>query len=257
MRSTWSSSSPDGVDAIISNNPFAPSPPLHDNEEDFKAAFGPKEMAYLAVVCHGVDRRTKHDFKEFVAKYEHVLRKFRLTGTSSTMELIAEVFNANNKEEGVSDTFYFGGPTCHSGPLGGDWDLIFMMKYRMIGGLIIFQDSLCEQDPHISCLVRQAMFSSVLLAATPDMAINVTEVFREALTGDGTPELLPSFFFPPPVQQQNQHTPTVVVHDVDDDVEKRDDRVVENNKKSVNHHPRAPPISDTGRTKMTVAAHSA
>merc|ERR1712072_1515188 len=44
-------------------------------------------------------------------------------------------------------------------------------------------------------LVRKAVVNNVLSATTPATSASVAEVLREALKGNGKPELLPSFFF--------------------------------------------------------------
>lgn len=49
--------------------------------------------------------------KEFVIRHQKVLKRFRLTGTNSTMTMLKSVL-------GTDDVAY--GPTCSSGPLGGD-----------------------------------------------------------------------------------------------------------------------------------------
>merc|ERR1711920_278575 len=81
--------------------------------EDFESLFAPNEMRLLALVSHN---NMKDAMREFVIQNKHVLKKFRLTGTNSTMTMLREVL----KDE--IDVMY--GPTCTSGPLGGDAQLV-------------------------------------------------------------------------------------------------------------------------------------
>lgn len=153
---------------------------------DFRAAFGPKDMRCLALVSHN---EMKSTMKTFVIHYKHILKKFRLTGTQSTMKMLAEVFA---DEPGV--VF---GPSCKAGPLGGDAELVALMVQGYLGGVLFFQDPMTSH-PHqadIDCLVRQAIVHNTLIGTTPTTAIAITEVLRSALQGEGKPELIPSFFF--------------------------------------------------------------
>jgi hypothetical protein len=52
--------------------------------------------------------------------------------------------------------------------------------------------------PHqadIDCLTRQALVHNTIIATTPATAMAIMQMFRMALSGEGMPELLPSFFF--------------------------------------------------------------
>lgn len=154
--------------------------------EDFEAAFGPNDMRCLALVSHNEMKTT---MKNFVVHYKNILKKFRLTGTQSTMAMLSEVFR--------NDPEIVFGPTCKSGPLGGDAELVAMMTSGQLGGLLFFQDPMTSH-PHqcdIDCLVRQAQVNNTIIATTPTTALAIAELFRVALTGAGKPELLPSFFF--------------------------------------------------------------
>jgi len=154
--------------------------------DDFVAAFDPNEMRCLALVSHNEMKAT---MKDFVIKYKNVLKKFRLTGTNSTMKMLALVFEGD-------DSVVFG-PACSSGPLGGDAELVAMMAQGQLGGILFFQDPMTAH-PHqvdIECLVRQALVHNTVIATTPTTAMTIMEVLKMALMGDGRPELLPSFFF--------------------------------------------------------------
>ena len=153
---------------------------------DFEAAFKPNDMRCLALVSHNEMKAT---MKDFVIKYKNVLKKFRLTGTQSTMKMLGEVFAGDN-----SVVF---GPACNSGPLGGDAELVAMMATGQLGGILFFQDPMTAH-PHqvdIECLVRQALVHNTVMATTPTTAMTILEVFKMALMGEGRPELIPSFFF--------------------------------------------------------------
>jgi len=158
----------------------------NDEDRDFEAAFGPTDMRCLALVSHNEMKAT---MKDFVIQHKHILKKFRLTGTNSTMAMLAEVFE---DEEGV--VF---GPSCSSGPLGGDAELVALMTSGNLGGILFFQDPMTAH-PHqcdIECLVRQALVHNTLMANTPSSALALMEVFKMALRGAGKAEMIPSFFF--------------------------------------------------------------
>ncbi|GFH48557.1 hypothetical protein CTEN210_05033 [Chaetoceros tenuissimus] len=154
---------------------------------DFAPAFAPSEMRCLALVSHNGMKAT---MKRFVLANKNILKKFRLTGTNSTMTMLREVF----KDE--ADEIVFG-PSCKSGPLGGDAELVALMCSGGLGGMLFFQDPM-DAHPHqadIDCLVRQALVHNTMMANTPATALMMMTVFREALKGSGKPELIPSFFF--------------------------------------------------------------
>eukprot|EP00531_Pseudo-nitzschia_arenysensis_P018914 CAMPEP_0116133364 /NCGR_PEP_ID=MMETSP0329-20121206/10064_1 /TAXON_ID=697910 /ORGANISM="Pseudo-nitzschia arenysensis, Strain B593" /LENGTH=341 /DNA_ID=CAMNT_0003627985 /DNA_START=77 /DNA_END=1102 /DNA_ORIENTATION=- len=157
-----------------------------DYDDDFEAAFGPNDMRCLALVSHNEMKAT---MKDFVIQHKHILKKFRLTGTNSTMKMLAEVFA--DEEDVVF------GPSCSSGPLGGDAELVALMTSGKLGGILFFQDPMTSH-PHqcdIECLVRQALVHNTLMANTPASAMAHVEVFKMALMGQGKAELIPSFFF--------------------------------------------------------------
>ena len=157
-----------------------------DDDNDFQAAFGPNDMRCLALVSHN---EMKSTMKDFVIHHKHILKKFRLTGTQSTMKMLAEVF--------ADEPDIVFGPSCNSGPLGGDAELVALMAGGNLGGILFFQDPMTSH-PHqadIECLVRQAQVHNTVIATTPTTAMTIMEVFRIALMGEGKPELLPSFFF--------------------------------------------------------------
>lgn len=157
-------------------------------DEDFDAAFAPSDMRCLALVSHNGMKKT---MRQFVVANKNVLKKFRLTGTNSTMTMLKEVF----KDEPAGTVVF--GPSCASGPLGGDAELVAHLVSGKIGGIIFFQDPM-DSHPHradIDCLVRQALVYNTMMAETPTSALMLLHCMRSALKGDGMPELIPSFFF--------------------------------------------------------------
>jgi methylglyoxal synthase len=132
----------------------------------------------------------KSTMREFVMTNKNLLKKFRLTGTNSTMTMLKEVF----KDEDPGTVMF--GPSCASGPLGGDAELVAHMVSGKIGGVIFFQDPM-DAHPHradIDCLVRQALVHNTMMAETPTSAIMLLQCLRTALM-ENRAELIPSFFF--------------------------------------------------------------
>lgn len=167
---------------------FEDTPELNPMDPEFEPAFGASEMRCLALVSHNGMKKT---MREFVVANKNLLKKFRLTGTNSTMTMLKEVF----KDEEPGTVVY--GPSCASGPLGGDAELVAYMVSGKIGGIIFFQDPM-SPHPHradIDCLVRQALVHNVIMAETPSSALMICSCLRQALIGKGKPELIPSFFF--------------------------------------------------------------
>jgi hypothetical protein len=88
----------------------------HLLDKDFQQAFHPPQMRCLALVSHTGMKTT---MKSFVLSNKNILKKFRLTGTNSAMTMLKEVFKGD-------DSVIFG-PSCSSGPLGGDAELVALM----------------------------------------------------------------------------------------------------------------------------------
>jgi hypothetical protein len=111
-------------------------PYIYDIYPDFDSAFLPSQMRLLALVsCNNM----KQSMKQFVLANMNVLKKFRLTGTNTTMTMLKEVFR--NDPEVVY------GPSCKSGPLGGDAQLSAMAASGELGGCIFFVDPM-DSHPH-------------------------------------------------------------------------------------------------------------
>lgn len=150
----------------------------------FKSKFEPTDMRCLALVAHN---HMKPAMKEFVLANKNLLKKFMLTGTSTTMTMLKEVFG--------DDPNVFYGLTCTSGPLGGDAELVSIMVTERLGGCIFFTDPM-SAHPHsadIECLNRQGNVHNIIMCPNPTTALAVMGTFRLALK-EGLPELIPSFF---------------------------------------------------------------
>ena len=179
-------------DGIRSSFQGSPSMQNLDNldkglDMDFQAAFCPSDMRCLALVSHNGMKKT---MRQFVLANKNLLKKFRLTGTNSTMTMLKEVF----KNEPIGTVIY--GPACASGPLGGDAELVALMVAGRIGGILFFQDPM-NSHPHradIDCLVRQALVHNTMLAENPTSAYMLVQCLRCALVNNKA-EMIPSFFF--------------------------------------------------------------
>jgi methylglyoxal synthase len=153
-------------------------------DPDFESVFRPTQMRCLALVSHN---EMKAAMKTFVIANKNILKKFRLTGTNSTMSMLREVF--------AGDESVIFGPSCSSGPLGGDAELVALMCAGELGGMIFFQDPM-SAHPHqsdIDCLCRQAIVHNSMIAGNPTSALMMMTTLRVALK-ENQPELIPSFF---------------------------------------------------------------
>lgn len=160
-------------------------PDIQDEYNDeFKSQFAPSEMRCLALVAHN---HMKPAMKDFVFSHKEVLRKFRLTGTNTTMTMLKEAF-------GDDPTVEYG-PSFSSGPLGGDAELCALMCLQDLGGCIFFQDPL-SAHPHqadIDCLNRLCHVHNIATANNPCSAHMLCFVLKCALTF-GRRDKMPSFF---------------------------------------------------------------
>jgi methylglyoxal synthase len=156
-----------------------------DMDPEFDSMFGPNDMRMMALVSHN---NMKHSMKQFVLANKNVLKKFRLTGTNTTMSMLKEVFGPD------PDVIY--GPACKSGPLGGDAQLVAMAVTGQLGGCIFFIDPM-DAHPHsadIECLVRQGNVHNVVMMNNPTTAHVCLSSLRVAMKM-GRVEMFPSFFF--------------------------------------------------------------
>ena len=154
-------------------------------DPEFDSVFRPQDMRMLALVSHN---NMKHSMKQFVITNKNVLKKFRLTGTNTTMTMLKEVFG--------DDPEVVYGPACKSGPLGGDAQLVAMAVTGELGGCIFFIDPM-DAHPHsadIDCLVRQGNVHNILMMNNPCSAHVCMNTCRVAMKM-GRMEMMPSFFF--------------------------------------------------------------
>ena len=82
----------------------------NEMQRPFESHFKPTEMRQLALVAHN---HMKPAMKLFIETHAEILKKFRITGTNTTMSMCKTVF-------GEDDDSIVYGATCSSGPLGGD-----------------------------------------------------------------------------------------------------------------------------------------
>jgi len=150
----------------------------------FESMFEPKEMRCLALVAHN---HMKPAMRDFVNSHKEVLRKFRLTGTNTTMTMLREAFG--------DDPSVQYGPEFSSGPLGGDAELCALMCLQELGACIFFQDPLTAH-PHqadIESLCRLCNVHNILTANNPCTAHALCFTLKAALE-DGRRDMIPSFF---------------------------------------------------------------
>jgi len=130
-----------------------------------------KSMRCLALISHN---NMKGAMKEFVIRHQKVLKRFRLTGTNSTMTMLKSVL-------GTDDVAY--GPTCSSGPLGGDAEVGALMCVEDLGGMFFFTDPL---DPHphaadINALIRMCDVHNLMHASNPTTGDALARVLEQGL----------------------------------------------------------------------------
>jgi len=157
---------------------------IYNTLDPFESVYKPEEMRCLALIAHN---HMKPALKEFVETYHVLLRKFRLTGTDSTMRMVKSIIGDD------PDVKY--GPTCTSGPLGGDAQLSALMCIEDLGGAIFFIDPL-SAHPHqadIDSLTRLANVHNILLMPNPASACAMCYLLREALE-KGHKHMISSFF---------------------------------------------------------------
>jgi len=151
----------------------------------FESKFAPSDMRQLALVAHN---HMKPAMKEFIQTYSEVLKKFRITGTQTTMRMCKTLWGEDNP-----DIEY--GLTCTSGPLGGDAQIAALMCMEDLGALIFFVDPL-SAHPHqadIDSLNRLSNCGNVIVCPNPTSAMSMMYTLKGALEG-GSRGLIPSFF---------------------------------------------------------------
>jgi methylglyoxal synthase len=153
--------------------------------DPFETAITPNDMRCLALVAHN---HMKPAMKAFIEDHSEIIKKFRLTGTNTTMSMCKTLFGDDNP-----DVVY--GPTCTSGPLGGDAQLCALMCLEVVGAIIFFMDPL-SAHPHqadIDSLVRLANVHNIILCPNPATGHAAMWMFRNSLSSN-RPEMIPSFF---------------------------------------------------------------
>mmetsp|Transcript_34711 Transcript_34711/g.64130 ORF Transcript_34711/g.64130 Transcript_34711/m.64130 type:complete len:333 (-) Transcript_34711:115-1113(-) len=157
----------------------------NDVTAPFDSKFKPREMRQLALVAHN---HMKPAMKEFIQTFSEILKKFRITGTQTTMRMCKTLWGEDNP-----DIEY--GLTCTSGPLGGDAQIAALMCMEDLGALIFFVDPL-SAHPHqadIDSLNRLSNCGNVIVCPNPTSAMSMMYTLKGALEG-GSRGLIPSFF---------------------------------------------------------------
>jgi methylglyoxal synthase len=153
--------------------------------QPINSKFKPGEMRQLALVAHN---HMKPAMKEFIETYSEVLKKFRITGTNTTMRMCKSLWGEDDPEIEY-------GMACTSGPLGGDAQVAALMCLEDLGGLIFFIDPL-SAHPHqadIDSLVRLCNCGNVIVCCNPTSAMSMMHTFKCALE-KGSRGMIPSFF---------------------------------------------------------------
>lgn len=156
----------------------------NDMNAPFDSHFKPTEMRQLALVAHN---HMKPAMKAFIESHAEILKKFRITGTNTTMTMCRTVFG--------DDPNVVYGATCSSGPLGGDAQLAALMVLEDVGGIVFFIDPL-SAHPHqadIDSLCRLANVGNILLTTNPATSESMMYLLRCAMM-KGKKEMFPSFF---------------------------------------------------------------
>ena len=105
-----------------------------------------------------------------------ILKKFRITGTQTTMRMCKSLWGEDNPEIEY-------GLTCTSGPLGGDAQLAELMCAEELGALIFFADPL-SAHPHqadIDSLLRLANVGNIIVCPNPTSAMSMLQTLKVAL----------------------------------------------------------------------------
>ena len=175
----------------------------------FVSTIAPTEMRQLALVAHN---HMKPAMKQFIETYSEILKKFRITGTQTTMKMCKSMW-------GEDDPTIHYGLTCTSGPLGGDAQIAALMCMEDLGGLIFFVDPL-SAHPHqadIDSLIRLANCGNVIVCPNPASASSMMHTLRTALLkGERARGMIPSFFetLESPAVEEYKHQQAVALANV-------------------------------------------
>eukprot|EP00985_Skeletonema_marinoi_P008490 scaffold3854_cov120-Skeletonema_marinoi.AAC.12 len=166
-------------------------------------------MRQLALVAHN---HMKPAMKQFIETYSEILKKFRITGTQTTMKMCKSMW-------GEDDPAIHYGLTCTSGPLGGDAQIAALMCMEDLGGMIFFVDPL-SAHPHqadIDSLLRLANCGNVIVCSNPASASSMMHTLRSALLKGGSARgMIPSFFetLESPAVEEYKHAQAVALANV-------------------------------------------
>mmetsp|Transcript_17945 Transcript_17945/g.25432 ORF Transcript_17945/g.25432 Transcript_17945/m.25432 type:complete len:358 (-) Transcript_17945:98-1171(-) len=173
----------------------------------FTSKFAPPEMRQLALVAHN---HMKPAMKQFIETYSEILKKFRITGTQTTMKMCKSMW-------GEDDPAIHYGLTCTSGPLGGDAQIAALMCMEDLGGMIFFIDPL-SAHPHqadIDSLQRLANCGNIIVCCNPASASSMMYTLKSALM-KGSKGMIPSFFetLESPAVEEYKHQQAVALANV-------------------------------------------
>jgi len=149
----------------------------------FDSTIAPSQMRQLALIAHN---HMKPAMREFITEFEEVLKKFRITGTQTTVTMCKEEWGTTDVEFGL---------VCTSGPLGGDAQISSLLVNEDLGAVIFFVDPL-SAHPHqadIDSLLRLCYCNDILLCCTLTSAATAMHVLKMALTTNDR-DMIPSFF---------------------------------------------------------------
>lgn len=141
-----------------------------------------------------------------------ILKKFRITGTQTTMKMCKSLW-------GEDDPSIHYGLTCTSGPLGGDAQIAALMCMEDLGGIIFFVDPL-SAHPHqadIDSLLRLANCGNIIVCPNPASASSMMHTLRCALQkGEQARGMIPSFFetLESPAVEEYKHQQAVALANV-------------------------------------------
>lgn len=153
----------------------------------FHSKIAPSDMRQLALIAHN---NMKPAMKEFINTYSEVLKKFRITGTQTTMAMCKSMWgNDPSVEYGL---------TCTSGPLGGDAQIAaLIISMEDLGGIIFFVDPLSAHphQPDIDSLLRLSNCGNIIVCPNPSSASLMMYTLRTVLLeGHSARGMIPSFF---------------------------------------------------------------
>ncbi len=173
----------------------------------FQSKFAPTDMRQLALVAHN---HMKPAMKQFIETYSEILKKFRITGTQTTMKMCKSMW-------GEDDPSIHYGLTCTSGPLGGDAQIAALMCMEDLGGMIFFVDPL-SAHPHqadIDSLQRLANCGNIIVCCNPASASSMMHTLRASLL-KGSRGMIPSFFetLESPAVEEYKHQQAVALANV-------------------------------------------